>query len=75
YFDTNDHKEPVRPHILKLAHDVYVHRKRRAARLKTDASSRPTELSLSNPGKKGSKVATQVLASKLVLESFGNVRS
>ncbi|KAJ7840428.1 glycosyltransferase family 2 protein [Mycena leptocephala] len=33
------------------------------------------ELSVSNPGKKGSKLATQVPASEFVLESFGNART
>ena len=33
------------------------------------------ELSVSNPGKKGSKLANQVPASEFVLESFGNART
>lgn len=33
------------------------------------------ELSVSNPGKKGSKLATQVPASEFVLETFGNART
>ena len=33
------------------------------------------ELSVSNPGKKGSKLATQLPASEFVLETFGNSRT
>ena len=33
------------------------------------------ELSVSNPGKKGSKLATQLPASEFVLETFGNART
>jgi len=33
------------------------------------------ELSVSNPGKKGSKLATQLPASEFVLETFGNARA
>lgn len=33
------------------------------------------ELSVSNPGKKGSKLATQVPAAEFVLETFGNART
>ena len=33
------------------------------------------ELSVSNPGEKGSKLATQVPAAELVIESFGNART
>ena len=33
------------------------------------------ELSVSNPGKKGSKLATQVPAAEFVIESFGNART
>ncbi|KAG6369959.1 P-loop containing nucleoside triphosphate hydrolase protein [Boletus reticuloceps] len=33
------------------------------------------ELSVSNPGKKGSKLATQVPAAEFVVESFGNART
>ncbi|KAF8124222.1 P-loop containing nucleoside triphosphate hydrolase protein [Boletus edulis] len=33
------------------------------------------ELSVSNPGKKGSKLATQVAAAEFIIKSFGNART
>ncbi|KAJ7117961.1 glycosyltransferase family 2 protein [Mycena crocata] len=90
YRDTSEHKEPLPPHIFQLANNAYYHMKRttqdqsiifsgETASGKSEnrrlAIKTLLELSVSNPGKKGSKLATQVPASEFVLESFGNART
>ncbi|KAJ7473492.1 glycosyltransferase family 2 protein [Mycena latifolia] len=90
YRDTSDDKEPLPPHIFQLANNAYYHMKRttqdqsiiftgETASGKSEnrrlAIKTLLELSVSNPGKKGSKLATQVPASEFVLESFGNART
>ncbi|KAJ7647442.1 glycosyltransferase family 2 protein [Roridomyces roridus] len=90
YRDTNDQKLPLPPHIFQLANNAYFHMKRTSqdqsivfsgetASGKSEnrrlAIKALLELSVSNPGKKGSKLAAQVPASEFVLESFGNART
>ncbi|KAF5373421.1 hypothetical protein D9615_009450 [Tricholomella constricta] len=90
YRDTSEHKQPLPPHIFQLANNAYYHM-RRTTQDQTIVFSGETgsgksenrrlaiktllELSVSNPGKKGSKLATQVPASEFVLETFGNART
>ncbi|KAG5643421.1 hypothetical protein DXG03_000965 [Asterophora parasitica] len=90
YRDTSEHKQPLPPHIFQLANNAYYHMKR-TTQDQTIVFSGETgsgksenrrlaikallELSVSNPGKKGSKLATQVPASEFVLETFGNART
>ncbi|KAJ6489438.1 glycosyltransferase family 2 protein [Mycena vulgaris] len=90
YRDTNEDKETLPPHIFQLANNAYYHMRRttqdqsiifsgETASGKSEnrrlAIKTLLELSVSNPGKKGSKLATQVPASEFVLESFGNART
>ncbi|GLB39511.1 putative TRAFAC class myosin-kinesin ATPase superfamily, myosin family protein [Lyophyllum shimeji] len=90
YRDTSEHKQPLPPHIFQLANNAYYHMKRttqdQAIVFSGETGSGKSEnrrlaiktlleLSVSNPGKKGSKLATQVPASEFVLESFGNART
>ncbi|KAJ7506209.1 glycosyltransferase family 2 protein [Mycena galericulata] len=90
YRDTSEHKDPLPPHIFQLANNAYYHMKRttqdqsiifsgETASGKSEnrrlAIKTLLELSVSSPGKKGSKLATQVPASEFVLESFGNART
>ncbi|PPQ68466.1 hypothetical protein CVT24_005563 [Panaeolus cyanescens] len=90
YRDTSEHKEPLPPHIFQLANNAYYHMRRttqdQCIVLSGETGSGKSEnrrlaikslleLSVSNPGKKGSKLAGQVPASEFVLESFGNART
>ncbi|KAF8064853.1 glycosyltransferase family 2 protein [Lyophyllum atratum] len=90
YRDTSEHKQPLPPHIFQLANNAYYHMKR-TSQDQTIVFSGETgsgksenrrlaiktllEHSVPNPGKKGSKLATQVPASEFVLETFGNART
>ncbi|KAJ7080469.1 glycosyltransferase family 2 protein [Mycena epipterygia] len=90
YRNTSDDKEMLPPHIFQLANNAYYHMKRttqdQAIIFSGETASGKSEnrrlaiktlleLSVPNPGKKGSKLATQVPASEFVLESFGNART
>ncbi|KAF7292507.1 Glycosyltransferase family 2 protein [Mycena kentingensis (nom. inval.)] len=90
YRDTSEDKQPLPPHIFQLANNAYYHM-RRTAQDQSMLFSGETgsgksenyrlaiktilELSVSNPGKKGSKLATQVPASEFVLETFAHART
>ncbi|KAJ3999067.1 glycosyltransferase family 2 protein [Lentinula boryana] len=90
YRNTSLPKEPLPPHMFQLANNVYYHMKRttqdqsilfggETASGKSEsrrlAIKAILELSVSNPGKKGAKLANQVPAAEFVLESFGNART
>ncbi|KAF9484250.1 glycosyltransferase family 2 protein [Pholiota conissans] len=90
YRDTSDHRERLPPHIFQLANNTYYHMRRTGqdqcivfsgetgsgkSENRRLAIKSLLELSVSNPGKKGSKLATQLPASEFVLESFGNSRT
>jgi chitin synthase len=87
YRSTSKDKEPLPPHIFQLANNAYYHMKRttqdQSIILSGETGSGKSEnrrlavktlleLSVSNPGKKGSKLASQVPAAEFVIESFGN---
>ncbi|KAJ8083666.1 hypothetical protein PM082_009542 [Marasmius tenuissimus] len=90
YRNTTLNKELQPPHIFQLANNAYYHMKRttqdQAIVFSGETGSGKSEsrrlaiktileLSVSNPGKKGSKLASQVPAADFVLESFGNART
>ncbi|KAF8198694.1 glycosyltransferase family 2 protein [Mycena galopus ATCC 62051] len=90
YRDTSADKEQLPPHIFQLANNAYYHMRRttqdqsiifagETASGKSEnrrlAIKVLLELSVSNPGKTGSKLGTQVPASEFVLESFGSART
>ncbi|KIM80662.1 glycosyltransferase family 2 protein [Piloderma croceum F 1598] len=90
YRDTSVGKEVLPPHIFQLANHAYYHMRRtsqdQSVLLSGETGSGKSEsrrlaikalleLSVSSPGKKGSKLAAQVPASEFVLESFGNART
>ncbi|KAI0062534.1 glycosyltransferase family 2 protein [Artomyces pyxidatus] len=90
YRNTADGKERLPPHIFQLANNAYYHMRRttqdQSIILNGETGSGKSEnrrlaiktlleLSVSNPGKKGSKLAHQVPAAEFVLESFGNART
>ncbi|KAF8836252.1 glycosyltransferase family 2 protein [Paxillus ammoniavirescens] len=90
YRDTSEHKTPLSPHIFQLANNAYYHMRRttqdQSIILSGETGSGKSEnrrlaiktlleLSVSNPGKKGSKLASQVPAAEFVIESFGNART
>ncbi|KAL4258503.1 TRAFAC class myosin-kinesin ATPase superfamily protein [Pleurotus pulmonarius] len=90
YRDTSEHKEKLPPHIFQLANNAYYHMRRttqdQCILFSGETASGKSEnrrltiktlleLSVSNPGKKGAKLATQVPASEFVLETFGNART
>ncbi|KZP20345.1 glycosyltransferase family 2 protein [Athelia psychrophila] len=90
YRDTSETKERLPPHIFQLANNAYYHMRRttqdQSILLSGETGSGKSEnrrlaikafleLSVSNPGKKGSKLAAQVPASEFVLESFGSART
>ncbi|KAI9456725.1 P-loop containing nucleoside triphosphate hydrolase protein [Boletus coccyginus] len=90
YRDTAENKVPLPPHIFQLAINVCYHMRRTAqdqsliisgetgsgkSESRRLAIKTLLELSVSNPGKKGSKLASQVPAAKFVIESFGNART
>nr|AZQ26801.1 putative chitin synthase 4 [Ganoderma lucidum]QDK64613.1 chitin synthase [Ganoderma lucidum] len=90
YRDTSPDKVRLPPHIFQLANHAYYHMRRtqqdqsiiftgetgsgksenRRLAIKT-----LLELSVSQPGKKGSKLGNQVPAAEFVLETFGNSRT
>ncbi|KAI0049900.1 glycosyltransferase family 2 protein [Auriscalpium vulgare] len=87
---THPEKERLPPHIFQLANNAYYHMRRttqdQSIILSGETGSGKSEnrrmaiktlleLSVSNPGKKGSKLAHQVPAAEFVLESFGNART
>ncbi|GJE86394.1 Myosin domain-containing chitin synthase 8 [Phanerochaete sordida] len=90
YRDTSPSKVPLPPHIFQLANNAYYHMRRTAQDqcilLSGETGSGKSEnrrlaiktlldLSVSNPGKKGSKLAHQLPAAEFVLESFGSART
>ncbi|KAI0074333.1 glycosyltransferase family 2 protein [Panus rudis PR-1116 ss-1] len=90
YRDTSPSKVPLPPHVFQLANNAYYHMRRttqdQCILLTGETGSGKSEsrrlaiktlleLSVSNPGKKGSKLATQVPAAEFVLETFGNART
>ncbi|KAJ6477179.1 P-loop containing nucleoside triphosphate hydrolase protein [Mycena vitilis] len=90
YRDTSPDKDTFPPHIFQLANNVYYHIRRttqdqsivfsgESASGKSEdrrlAIKSLLELSVSAPGIKGAKLATQGPASEFVLESFGNART
>ncbi|KAL0946000.1 hypothetical protein HGRIS_012276 [Hohenbuehelia grisea] len=90
YRDTSEHKETLPPHIFQHANNAYYHMRRttqdqcilfsgETASGKSEnrrlAIKTLIELSVSNPGKKGSKLGSQIPASEFVLETFGNART
>ncbi|KAG6333627.1 hypothetical protein ID866_5463 [Astraeus odoratus] len=90
YRDTSPQKTLLPPHIFQLANNAYYHMRRttqdqsilfsgETASGKSEnrrlAIKTLLELSVSNPGKKGSKLANQVPAAEFVIETFGNART
>ncbi|KAF9817354.1 hypothetical protein IEO21_03495 [Rhodonia placenta] len=90
YRDTSRGKELLPPHIFQLANNAYYHMRRtnqdQSILLSGETGSGKSEnrrlaiktlleLSVSQPGKKGSKLAHQVPAAEFVLEAFGNSRT
>ncbi|CAL1709779.1 unnamed protein product [Somion occarium] len=85
YRDTSPSKVPMPPHVFQLANNAYYHMRRTTqdqcilmigkSENRRLAIKTLLELSVSNPGKKGSKLATQVPAAEFVLEAFGNART
>ncbi|KAI0027842.1 glycosyltransferase family 2 protein [Vararia minispora EC-137] len=90
YRSTAPEKPRLPPHIFQLANNAYYHMRRttqdQSILLSGETGSGKSEnrrlaiktileLSVSNPGKKGSKLAHQVPAAEFVLESFGNART
>ncbi|KAH7106969.1 glycosyltransferase family 2 protein [Auriculariales sp. MPI-PUGE-AT-0066] len=90
YRDTPAIRTYLPPHIFQLANNAYYHMRRtgqdQSILLTGDTASGKSEnrrlaiksileLSVSNPGKKGSKLATQLPAAEFVLETFGNART
>ncbi|KAF8634990.1 hypothetical protein AX15_000605 [Amanita polypyramis BW_CC] len=88
--DIKDKSTLLPPHIFQLANNAYYHMRRTSqdqcilftgetASGKSEnrrlAIKTLLELSVSNPGKKGSKLGPQIPASEFVLESFGNART
>ncbi|KAK1217803.1 hypothetical protein PQX77_019538 [Marasmius sp. AFHP31] len=90
YRNTTLNMELQPPHIFQSANNAYHHMERTTQDQAIVYSSETSfgksesrrlaiktilELSVSNPGKKGSKLASQVPAADFVLESFGNART
>ncbi|KAK1234699.1 hypothetical protein PQX77_002096 [Marasmius sp. AFHP31] len=90
YRNTTLKKELQPPHIFQLANNAYYHMKRTTqdqvivfsgetgsgkSESRCLAIKSILELSVSNPGTKGSKLSSQVPAADFVLESFGNART
>ncbi|KAA1474601.1 glycosyltransferase family 2 protein [Dentipellis sp. KUC8613] len=90
YRSTADGEEQLPPHIFQLANNAYYHMRRttqdQCILMSGETGSGKSEnrrlaiktlleLSVSNPGKKGSKLAHQIPAAEFVLESFGNART
>ncbi|CAE6372477.1 unnamed protein product [Rhizoctonia solani] len=90
YRDAERDGPPREPHIFQLANNAYYHMRRttqdqsivffgETASGKSEnrrlAIKSILELSVPNPGKKGSKLSQQIPAAEFVLESFGNART
>ncbi|KAG9050905.1 hypothetical protein FS842_011290, partial [Serendipita sp. 407] len=90
YRETAQNKTRHPPHIFQLANNAYYNMRRTSqdqsiiftgetcsgkSENRRLALKSITELSISNPGKKGSKLATQIPSAEFVLESFGNART
>ncbi|PCH37422.1 glycosyltransferase family 2 protein [Wolfiporia cocos MD-104 SS10] len=90
YRNTSPGKVPLPPHIFQLANNAYYHMRRttqdQSILLSGETGSGKSEnrrlaiktlleLSVSQPGKKGAKLAYQVPAAEFVLETFGNART
>ncbi|KAJ3510325.1 hypothetical protein NLJ89_g4744 [Agrocybe chaxingu] len=90
YRDSSEQKERLPPHIFQIANNAYYHMRRTTqdqcivfsgetgsgkSENRRLAIKSLLELSVSNPGKKGSKLANQVPAAEFVLETFGNART
>ncbi|TDL27931.1 glycosyltransferase family 2 protein [Rickenella mellea] len=90
YRDTTDEKLPLPPHIFQMVNNAYYHMRRtsqdQSILLSGESGSGKSEnrrlaikslleLSVSNPGKKGSKLSSQIPSAEFVLESFGNART
>ncbi|KAK2462553.1 hypothetical protein APHAL10511_005523 [Amanita phalloides] len=88
--DGKDRTTQLPPHIFQIANNAYYHMRRTGqdqcvlfsgetgsgkSENRRLAIKTLLELSVSNPGKKGSKLGSQVPASEFVLESFGNART
>ncbi|KZT04957.1 glycosyltransferase family 2 protein [Laetiporus sulphureus 93-53] len=90
YRDTSPDKVRLPPHVFQLANNAYYHMRRtnqdQSILLSGETASGKSEnrrlaiktlleLSVSQPGKKGAKLAHQVPAVEFVLETFGNART
>ncbi|KAF8965794.1 glycosyltransferase family 2 protein [Flammula alnicola] len=90
YRDSSEDRERLPPHIFQIANNAYYHMRRTTqdqcivfsgetgsgkSENRRLAIKALLELSVSNPGKKGSKLANQLPASEFVLETFGNART
>ncbi|KAF8905955.1 glycosyltransferase family 2 protein [Gymnopilus junonius] len=90
YRDSLEYKERLPPHVFQLVNNAYYHMRRTTqdqcilfsgetgsgkSENRRLAIKSLLELSVSNPGKKGSKLINQLPASEFVLESFGNART
>ncbi|KAH8112775.1 glycosyltransferase family 2 protein [Phellopilus nigrolimitatus] len=90
YRDTSENKNYLPPHIFQLANNAYYHMRRtmqdQCILLSGETCSGKSEnrrltiksileLSVSSPGKKGSKLSTQIPSAEFVLETFGNART
>ncbi|KAI0315785.1 glycosyltransferase family 2 protein [Amylostereum chailletii] len=90
YRNTIEGVDRLPPHIFQLANNAYYHMRRttqdQSILLSGETGSGKSEnrrlaiksileLSVSNPGKKGSKLAHQLPAAEFVLESFGSART
>ncbi|THG99489.1 hypothetical protein EW026_g2875 [Hermanssonia centrifuga] len=85
YRDASPSTTPLPPHIFQLANNAYYHMRRTTQDHGETGSGKSEsrrlaiktilDLSVSNPGKKGAKLANQVPAAEFVLESFGSART
>ncbi|KZS96924.1 glycosyltransferase family 2 protein [Sistotremastrum niveocremeum HHB9708] len=90
YRDTAEEKTYLPPHVFQLANNAYYHMRRtgqdQGILISGESGSGKSEsrrliikslleLSVSNPGKKGSKLSNQIPSAEFVLEAFGNART
>ncbi|KAH8833739.1 glycosyltransferase family 2 protein [Flagelloscypha sp. PMI_526] len=90
YRDTSPLKERLPPHVFQQANNAYYNMRRTSqdqsiifsgevgsgkSENRRLAIKSILELSVSNPGKKGSKLGGQIPASEFVLEAFGNAKT
>ncbi|EJU01525.1 glycosyltransferase family 2 protein [Dacryopinax primogenitus] len=88
--DAHDDRHVKPPHIFQLANNAYFHMRRtnmdQCILLSGESGSGKSEtrrlaiksileLSVTSPGKKGGKMATQIPSGEYILESFGNART